>query len=379
MDQRERISRIRKDFILSHPFLGDLCLNLRVVETRELTQTMGTDMACLYYNPDTVAQWSDDQLKGVTAHEVGHCVWRHAGKEGMERMEGKVEWAWMAACEYMANHFVKDMCNLALPGNCVYSTRYASGKWTTVDVYHDLLRNSKTIEVATIDDHSMWGKAESNAPESGKEAAANADANWKVHVSRAFHNAKRKGNMPAGLERVLEDILDPVLPWMMVLANIILRQARNDYTWRKPNKRHLWRKMVFPSIHSEMIRLGYAQDTSGSMSVDELKEGFAELRGICSAFPSYELHLFACDAAVHSYQVATPTTPVDIVGLSKGGGGTDFRPVFKYIKDNEIEIDALIYFTDGYGDFPKKEPDYPVIWVIKGTVQPPFGRRIQYE
>ena len=51
-----------------------------------------------------------------------------------------------------------------------------------------------------------------------------------------------------------------------------------------------------------------------------------------------------------------------------GLGGTDFRPVFTYvdklIKDREFtHLKGLIYFTDGWGEFPKKKPNYDVAFV----------------
>ncbi|MCK5091828.1 MAG: hypothetical protein KAR30_04790, partial [Gammaproteobacteria bacterium] len=37
----------------------------------------------------------------------------------------------------------------------------------------------------------------------------------------------------------------------------------------------------------------------------------------------------------------------------------------------------LIYFTDAEGLFPEQEPEYPVIWLIKGKAAAPWGQRIQ--
>lgn len=37
----------------------------------------------------------------------------------------------------------------------------------------------------------------------------------------------------------------------------------------------------------------------------------------------------------------------------------------------------LIYFTDARGIFPKPEPMYPVLWLVKGMSSVPFGERIQ--
>jgi predicted metal-dependent peptidase len=39
-------------------------------------------------------------------------------------------------------------------------------------------------------------------------------------------------------------------------------------------------------------------------------------------------------------------------------------PVFDYIKENDLEVDSFIYFTDmGIYDFPTEEQPYPVLWV----------------
>jgi len=60
--------------------------------------------------------------------------------------------------------------------------------------------------------------------------------------------------------------------------------------------------------------------------------------------------------------------------LPFGYGGTDFRPVFKYISEQE-EPTCLVFFTDMQGHFPEQAPDYPVLWINTGTadIKPPFG------
>ena len=58
----------------------------------------------------------------------------------------------------------------------------------------------------------------------------------------------------------------------------------------------------------------------------------------------------------------------------QGGGGTDFRPVFRYV--NEMITDgrlknlkALLYFTDGDGIYPREKPDYEAVFLL--TKEPP--------
>ena len=53
----------------------------------------------------------------------------------------------------------------------------------------------------------------------------------------------------------------------------------------------------------------------------------------------------------------------------KGLGGTDFRPVFRRVDEmihnkEFINLKGLIYFTDGYGEFPAKKPDYDTAFVF---------------
>ena len=60
----------------------------------------------------------------------------------------------------------------------------------------------------------------------------------------------------------------------------------------------------------------------------------------------------------------------------KGGGGTDFRPVFEYVRKKSLNPDLLLFFTDGYGDAPDNPPPYPVMWVLANDSRPPapWGR-----
>ena len=60
-----------------------------------------------------------------------------------------------------------------------------------------------------------------------------------------------------------------------------------------------------------------------------------------------------------------------------GGGGTSFLPVFDWIAGRGLRPDLLVYFTDAEGEFPRRAPDYPVIWLVKGSGKVPWGERIQ--
>lgn len=119
-----------------------------------------------------------------------------------------------------------------------------------------------------------------------------------------------------------------------------------------------------------------AIDTSGSTS-GELVQKFVQktyniLKSTESFFSKINLHIIQCDAEIQEHVKITNQVEFDryisameIYGL----GGTDFRPVFtlvdKLIEQREFtNLKGLVYFTDGYGDFPARKPNYETAFVF---------------
>jgi len=103
------------------------------------------------------------------------------------------------------------------------------------------------------------------------------------------------------------------------------------------------------------------------------------VQGVTEQFEGYTLHIIQCDADVPEggYTVLTAYEG-EIPRKMSGRGGTSFKPPFQFVEDNNLDISAMVYFTDGWGDFPE-EPDYPTAWVMTTDVEPPFGEIIRYE
>ena len=116
-----------------------------------------------------------------------------------------------------------------------------------------------------------------------------------------------------------------------------------------------------------------AIDTSGPVGAEELRAFLSELRGILEAYPRVRATVMACDAEVH--QVWELDQDTLLPHTLKGGGGTSFVPVFRKVEELGLAPSALVYITDGYGDYPARQPGYPVLWVLtKEHRQPPWGR-----
>ena len=137
--------------------------------------------------------------------------------------------------------------------------------------------------------------------------------------------------------------------------------------------------LIEPLEYSEERRLrelAVVIDTSASCSRSLCAGFLGELAGLLGRenllFERFNLHVIECDCEVQ--QDTRLTTLAELSDWLRtmtlhGGGGTDFRPAFRYI-DGLIEsgefahLQGILYFTDGYGVFPDAPPAYRVIFAM---------------
>lgn len=111
---------------------------------------------------------------------------------------------------------------------------------------------------------------------------------------------------------------------------------------------------------------------SGELVKKFLQETYAVLSENESFFRKINVHIIQCDETVQSDQKITCEKELKdyMEALTLyGEGGTDFRPAFEYadelIRQGEFtDLRGLIYFTDGYGIYPQKMPQYQTAFVF---------------
>jgi len=118
-----------------------------------------------------------------------------------------------------------------------------------------------------------------------------------------------------------------------------------------------------------------AVDTSGSIGTEELEQFAGEITAISDEAQPEIIHVVYCDAAVQSSQQFEPSEPITLE--PKGGGGTDFRPVFEWVELHGLRPACLIYLTDLCCSSYPQEPDYPVLWATDSCSVAPFGDTIR--
>ena len=116
-------------------------------------------------------------------------------------------------------------------------------------------------------------------------------------------------------------------------------------------------------------------DTSGSIGRLELEQFAGEISAISDEAQPEAIHVVYCDAALQAAQQFGPSEPVQLE--PKGGGGTDFRPAFEWVTENDISPVCLIYLTDLCCDSYPEAPGYPVLWVTDSRRSAPFGETLR--
>ena len=193
-------------------------------------------------------------------------------------------------------------------------------------------------------------------------------------IEAATQYERKHGKLPGNIAAIVEKFRAGKLHWKELLAQFVTSSFGASRRWLPPNRRYISSGLYLQSRRDSKLKAVLAIDTSGSTKEDMLifADEFVSLLG---TFGSYELKVICCDSKIQSVETYSDIAPFDGKKcVFSGGGGTRFKPVFEYLQKEQEQPELLIYFTDGYGDFPEK-PSYPVMWVIspKGVNRIPWG------
>ncbi len=225
-------------------------------------------------------------------------------------------------------------------------------------------------------DGDQDGRGDPIPPPLSAEERQTLEVQWQQRLAGAAQQAMQAGKMGGTMARLVDHLLQPQLPWRMMLARYMTAMARDDFTYMRPSRRE--GDAILPSLKSSQVEIVVAVDTSGSIRANEMDEFLSEVSALKGQMRA-RVTLLACDSslAAGAPWVFEPWEEFRCPAEIQGGGGTDFRPVFEWLQGQGQRPELLVYFTDAQGQFPKHEPDYPVIWLVKGRESVPWGQRVQ--
>lgn len=177
------------------------------------------------------------------------------------------------------------------------------------------------------------------------------EAAMKQAIAEAEQVQKSRGVMPAGLQRLVDAILRPKIPWKTLLRQTLKEGLGKTSTmsWKKLSRRHKdypgKKRLTTPTVWVGI-------DTSGSINGKELEQFLGEVYGIAKASRA-SIVVIPWDSKI--YEPIKITRMSQVRGITtklKGGGGTNPTEFLRFTVRNMKPLDAVIILSDGYIGYP---------------------------
>jgi len=401
----DRIIKARIEMLMSAPFFGNLATRLILKDATDWCPTAATDGKYFYYNRDFISFLSDEELVFLVGHEVLHCVYDHMDAS---RRGDRNPVLWNIANDYVINADLVDG-RVGSEIKCVdicYDWKYRG--MTSEEIYDDLFKEMEEQgRIQYVDSFDVHlDRSEGDDEGSGQAGSDKGDgsqdstkgpvpmtAEEKEKVKDEFQNAVMQsakaagaGNLPGGVKRLLDKLLNPQLDWRELLAMQIQSVVKSDYTWMNPSRKGMNEGFYLPGLDRETtIDIALALDMSGSIGNDMAIDFLSEVKGIMDQYTDFKIHLFCFDTEVHNPKVFTETDMGDFMEYElAGGGGTDFDCCFEYMKEQGIQPKKFVMFTDGYPYGSWGDETYcDTLFIVHGGYgdripESPFGITVPY-
>ena len=420
MKQREKLDILgkrilnasRTELTLAMRFLAEPLNTLDYVMDLSTT-TVGTDASFIRFNPGHLFRLYVEQpadLNRTYLHMLLHCLFAHMFSAS--RFPDAA--LWDLACDIAVESLIDGMDHDAIRRvtsdlrEQVYDTLKKEVHVLTAERIYDYLVNTDINGLEhefRSDDHSFWKRL--NPPEDKndgedepqplpdmplppaslrlvKEQWEQAAKRVKSELDLLSKEASKETGTLAWTLAAVQDTRTDFRTYLRTLA-VVREEARPD-----PDSFHYGMYQYGLSLYGNMplieeleVReakkidtLVIAIDTSASCAREQvqtfLNETVALLKRQETFFHRVDVRIIECDDRVQ-HEIAF----TDVAGIAhyadaftlKGGFGTDFRPVFRHVAElrarGELKnLRGLLYFTDGYGVFPREAAPYDTAFVF---------------
>lgn len=202
-------------------------------------------------------------------------------------------------------------------------------------------------------------------------------------VKNAAMQAKLAGGkVPQDVEKLLDAIYNPQIPWHQVLERLVGAYKREDFSWSRFHKGMFAHGYIVPTLFNESVGdIVIAADTSGSISDEAYQHILGNIQFIHTHLRPDRVHLLQFTESIHAEMEVAEGDDLDENIFKRVYGGTDVNPVFDWIEEKGIKPEIVIVFTDMYMPAVKHDPAYPVIWGVidNPTCTIPFGDRVDIQ
>ncbi len=392
----DKLVAARVKMLFKQPFFGQIACRLKLVEANDWCPTAAVDGRNFYYNEEFVMKLDIEETVFLVGHEVGHCIYEHFLRRGDR--EGKL---WNMAGDFKINAMLvrEKIGRLIDKVKPCYDEKYGSDDWSTESIYNELKENNvppeQTLDVhLEIDDgqgenkeggsQSQGEEGKGKVPTISKDDAKAIADEMKNAVIQAAQSVGA-GNLPGDIKRMIGELTEPKMDWRQMIRVSLESNLVSDFTFMRPNRKSQFANVLLPGMmRDQQIDICIAIDVSGSISQKDSMDFLSEVQGIMDQFESYKIRIWCFDTVITGYDEFTDDDGRSITEFElTGGGGTDFVPNWTFMKEQDIEPDQFIMFTDGEPFDSWGDPEYcDTLFLVKNSYRKPvapFGQTVYYE
>ena len=323
--------------------------------------TAATNGIKILYNPNFFMELTSAERIGLMLHEVFHIIMSHMCRRG-KRTPGR----WNRAGDYAINLLIID-AKFKLPKGGLLDENY---RGMSAEQIYELLDDED-------DDDKFDDLIEGESDKS--EALQEQIDEIIMAAAQAAEATDQAGSIPGVVQKELEKLRKPEIPWYKLIRAYFTRMAKVEYSFKRPNRRFFANGILMPGLSGYKMGSGAMLfDTSGSITDDMFIDFMSEMKSIIENHGPEVLHFIQWDTRIQSYDKLKNVKDIEDVTLN-GGGGTCIKEGLEWLVANNPEF--AIIFTDGYFSMPNIKPKCPVFWVIHSNPQweAPYGRLVHYK
>lgn len=413
----------RNELYLSMRFL-DIPLSALGYEMNLSSMYVGTDGVKILFNPRYLIQrYSSDRIlvNRLYLHMLLHCILRHPFHLG-----NREERLWHLACDIAVESIIDSLPSPAIHltvsdrrEDTYLSLRQELTVLSAEGIYRVIEKKSWTEQEFGklqlefwVDDHVFWEKKKEEEEEQEQQEQDKKQDQEEEQEQEEQDSSQRQQALEAHWQEISEKVETNLETFSREfgeeageMMQVLKVENREKYDYRsflqkfttlKEDMRmdedsfdyvfytyglSLYGNMPLlealeykesKKVEELVIAIDTSESCDGAVVEGFLSETFAILKNSQSFFHTFNVRILQSDMKIQSdTKITTLEELEDFMAhfTLKGSGGTDFRPVFAYVNQLIEEkafqsLKGLLYFTDGYGTFPKQRPAYDTAFIF---------------
>lgn len=342
------------------PYLASGLFGAQVIPAPGIGTVAVDDGWRLRADPEVAAAWTPAQLGSVLVHHVSHLLRAHGERAAAAGVRPADAAAWVRAADAEINDDLVP-AGLELPGRPVLPRHLGADTGLLAEQY---FRPGPAGPAGEGWDLDCGSGADGHGRPWDRSGPPHLSPFQARLLSRqvaqdCLRHGREAGNVPAGLLRWAQDILEPAIDWRRVLAAELRRAVADtagavDYSYRRPSRRaSVAGDVVLPALRRPVPEVAVVCDTSGSMTEDLLAAALAEVEGLLRALGlARQVRVLACDTVVGAVRRVSSARQVELVG----GGGTDMGAGIAAAAALRPRPAITVVLTDGLTPWPDEPP-----------------------